>query len=236
MPPSGFFNSVTAARLHQIPLPLDLQQSTLLHVAVPAPHHASAARGVRGHKVQLMGGDSRDLRGLKVSTPARLWCELAAELSLADLVAAGDYIIHWRWPLCSLQELQQAVARYPGRKGRATLRMALTLLDNRAESARESVLRVMLALGGIHGLQANLRVRVRGMNFRIDLALPRYKLALEYQGVHHNDPEQWRKDMSKREILATVGWHTMEINADDLRGTELVERIRIVIAGRPTFD
>ena len=124
MPPSAFFNSITAARLQQIPLPLDVEQATTLHVAVPAPHHASAARGVRGHKVQLMGDDVRELRGLRVSTPTRLWCELAAELDLADLVAAGDYLIHWRWPLCSLLELQSAVERFPGRTGRARLRAA----------------------------------------------------------------------------------------------------------------
>lgn len=236
MPPCAFFSSVTAARLQQIPLPLTLQHGTELHVAVPAPHHSSAARGVRGHKVQLMGEDTRELRGLRVSAPARLWCELAAELDLGDLVAAGDYIIHWPWPMCSLLELQSAVRRYPGRKGRAKLRDALGLLDDRSESPRESLLRVMLVRAGIGGLQANLRVRVRGMNFRIDLAIPRYKIALEYQGEHHNDPVQWRKDMTKREILATDAWHTMEVNADDLRGTELIERIRITLSGRPTFD
>lgn len=189
-----------------------------------------------GHKVQLMGDDTHELRGLRMSRPARLWCELAAELELGDLVAAGDYIIHWRLPLCSLDELKDAVQRFPGRTGRAKLRAALSLLNNRSESPRESLLRVILVSAGIEGLRANLRVRVRGRTFRIDLAIPRYKIALEYQGEHHNDPEQWRKDMTKREILATDGWHTMEINADDLRGTELVERIRITIGARPTFD
>ena len=38
------------------------------------------------------------------------------------------------------------------------------------------------------------------------------------------------------EILAMDGWHTMEINADDLRGTELIERILITISGRPVFE
>lgn len=236
MPPAAFFSSVTAARLQGIPLPLELQQTPVIHVAVPAPHHASAARGVIGHKVQLMGDDVHELHGLRLSTPARLWCELAAELDLGDLVAAGDYIIHWRLPLCSLEELRDAVERFPGRTGRAKLRAALLLLNNRSESPRESLLRVILVSAGLEGLRANLRVRVRGRAFRIDLALPRYKIALEYQGEHHNDPEQWRKDMTKREILATDGWHTMEINADDLHGTELIERIRITISARPTFD
>lgn len=236
MPPHAFFNSVTAARLQQIPLPSALQANNLIHVAVPAPHHASAARGVIGHKVQLMGNDTHNLRGLTMSRPARLWCELAAELGLGDLVAAGDYIIHWRLPLCSFVDLADAVARFPGRTGGARLRAALRLLNDRSESPRESLLRVMLVRAGIDGLRANLRVVVRGRAFRIDLALPRYKIALEYQGAHHNDPVQWRKDMTKREILATDGWQTMEINADDLVGNELVERILITIASRPTFE
>jgi very-short-patch-repair endonuclease len=186
--------------------------------------------------VQLMGNDVHDLRGLRLSTPARVWCELAAELDLGDLVAAGDYIIHWRLPLCSFDELERAVTRFPGRDGRARLREALPLLDNRTESPRESLLRVMLVRAGITGMRANLTVRVRGRTFRIDLAIPRHKIALEYQGEHHNDPVQWRKDMTKREILATDGWHTMEINADDLRETELIDRIRVTIASRPVLE
>ena len=112
------------------------------------------------------------------------------------------------------------------------MRAALALLNERSESPRESILRVLLHEGGITGLAVNLPVTVRGMNFRLDLALPEFKLALEYQGEHHNDPVQWRKDMTKREVLATDGWLTMDINADDLHGSELVERVRFVLALR----
>jgi very-short-patch-repair endonuclease len=233
MPPTAFFNCVTGAVLTGIPLPRALEESRVLHVAVPAPAHASAAKGVIGHKVQLMGGDVRVLRGLRVSTPARAWCELGGELKLADLVAAGDHLIHWELPLCTLAELEDAVSRYPGQRGRGVLRRALPLLSDRSESPRESNLRVLLTHGGIQGLVANLWITVRGMRFRADLALPHYKLVLEYQSEYHNDPVQWRKDMTKREILATDGWLTMDINSDDLQSTELVERIRMVLASRP---
>lgn len=180
----------------------------------------------------LMGNDIHVVRGLPVSTPARLWCELAAELQVRDLVAAGDHLIHWRLPLCSLADLENAVDRYPGQRGRGRLRQALALLSDRSESPLESILRVLLTQGGIEGLVANLAVRVREQRFRLDLALPQHKIALEYQGGYHNDPDQWRKDMTKREVLATDGWRTMHINADDLRGSELVERVRVVIASR----
>lgn len=232
MPALAFFSSTTAAQLIGVPLPLALQESPLIHVAVPWPARASGARGVRGHSVLLMGNDSHSRGGLRLSTPTRLWCELGAVVCLPDLVAAGDYLIHWRLPFCSRSDLADAVERYPGRIGKARLVAALALLSDRSESPRESVLRVLLVEGGIMGLAVNLRVTVRGMRFRLDLALPEYKLALEYQGGYHNDVSQWRKDMTKREVLATDGWLTMDFNADDLVGTELVERVKIVIAAR----
>lgn len=78
---------------------------------------------------------------------------------------------------------------------------------------------------------------MRGTTYRADLALPRWKVAIEYQSDYHRDPGQWRKDMSKRESIASVGWHTMEVNADDLNdGVELAARVRAVLASRPILD
>ena len=233
----AFFSSVTAALLMGLPLPLAHHKDLTIHVAVPAPSRSSVAKGVSGHKVQLMGGDSREWHGLRVSTPERVWCELGAVLSLPDLVAVGDYLIHWERPICSEADLAAAAQRYPGRRGRGLLVEALAHLDDHSESPQESRLRVILALAGIEGLIANLRIPVRGKSFRADLALPRWKVAIEYQSDYHRDPDQWRKDMTKRESLASVGWHTMEVNADDLDdGPELAARVRAVLASRPTID
>ncbi len=235
--PQSFFCSVTAALIMGLPLPRAVQGDTRLHLAVPAPARSSVARGVVGHKVQLMSSDVRRWHGLRVSSPERVWCELGQVLSVADLVAVGDHLIHWESPLCSLDDLRAALARYPGRRGRTVLTEAIDLLDERSESPQESRLRVLLHSVGIVGLVANLRITVRGKRYRADLALPRWKVAIEYQSDYHRDADQWRKDMSKRESIATIGWHTMEMNADDLSlGRELGERVRAVVANRPVFD
>ncbi len=233
----AFFNSVTAALLMELPLPRALRDDQGVHVAVPAPVRSSTARGVIGHKVQLMGDDWRMWHGLRVSTPERTWCELSALLSLPDLVAVGDHLIQWERPICSRDDLAAATARFPGRRWRRVLAKALEHLDSRSESPQESRLRVILSLAGISGLVANLRITVRGTTYRADLALPRWKVAIEYQSDYHRDPGQWRKDMSKRESIASVGWHTMEVNADDLNdGVELAARVRAVLASRPILD
>ena len=233
MPPAAFFNSITAAAVMGLPLPRTRTAATVLHVAVAAPARGPRGRGIIGHKVQLMGDDVRQWHGLPLSSPERAFCEIAAELDLADLVAVGDHLIHWRSPLSTAAQLQDAASRYRGQRGRARLLSALALLDDRAESPQESRLRVLLTRARISGFRSNHEVTVRGRRFRIDLALPDFKVAIEYQGDYHRSPEQWRKDMTRRSILASDGWFVLEINADDLRDpAELIARIRHVLATR----
>ena len=77
MPPGAFFNSVTAAQIIGVPLPRPLELATDLHVATISPGTAPASRGVVGHKIQLMGADTRSWNGLVISSPERMWCELS---------------------------------------------------------------------------------------------------------------------------------------------------------------
>jgi very-short-patch-repair endonuclease len=151
---------------------------------------------------------------------------LGATLSLADLVAVGDHLIHHRAPSTTEAELRRAVADYPGRRGLRRLRQALALLDDRAESAQESRVRVTLVVAGITGFRVNHGVTAtNGKRYRIDIAFPGRKLAIEYQGEHHNDPEQWRKDVTRRAALEADGWTVLEIAADDV-GPGLAELVR----------
>jgi very-short-patch-repair endonuclease len=234
LPPVAFFCSVTAALLLGAPLPARLERDPRLHVAVPAPRRAPSGRGVVGHQVHLMGADVRCWRGLPVSAPERLWCELARDLSLEDLVAVGDYLISRSHPLTSRERLADAAARYPGRRGLRAVRRALELVDGRSESRKESVLRVILEEGGLHGFLPNPWTTTSGgYHYRLDLALPALKIAIEYQSDYHRAPEQFRADMTRISRLQADGWEVIQVNADDLRDRhELLRRIRRVIAQR----
>jgi very-short-patch-repair endonuclease len=236
MPPNGFFSSITAAQLMGLPLPNRVTISRRIHVAVVAPQRGIEDRRVIGHKVQLMGGDSWEWNGLPVSTPARAWCELGRSLGVSELVAAGDYIVHWRSPLQSPEELARAVGRYPDRRGKPRLRLATELLNEHSESPMESELRVLLHVAGIAGVVVNLPVQVGDDRYRLDLAIPGRKVAIEYQGDYHRDPDQWRRDMTRKSRLESAGWHVIEVNADDLRNPrELIARILRVLHSRPHF-
>lgn len=234
LPAAAYFSGVTAALVMGVPLPRTLEESTLLHVSVPAPGTPPRGRGVIGHSVTKLPTDVRLWKGIRISTPPRAWCELSNVLTMPDLVAAGDYLVYVRAPLTTVDELHTEIARNPRRRGIRRLREAMKLLDGRAESRRESLLRVMLVKAGLGDVTANFPIRTSGgYGYRGDLVFVKEKVIVEYQSDYHRDPEQFRRDMTRISRLQADGWLVIQVNADDLRNpTELVARIRRVLTSR----
>ena len=233
LPAHVYFSGITAASLTGVPLPSRHQLSRAVHVGVPAPHTAPTGRGVIGHQYQNPAWQL--WHGLRVSTPARTWCELAASLTVGELVATGDFLIHWKLPLVSQRELRALVAQSSVRRGIRKLREAVELLHDRSESAQESALRLIMVRAGMPGLSVNLPIVTSGdFAYRADLAFALDRVVVEYQSGYHAAPEQFRADMTGRSRLEADGWTVIELNADDLLDPlELVGRIRQVLAARP---
>lgn len=231
LPGDAFFCGATAAVLMGVPLPERWERLQTVHVSVPSPRRAPSGRGVNGHAVRTAAGDQRTWRGLRVSSPERLWCELGAVLSLPDLIAAGDYLIHHQHPFTSSELLAAGVASFVGRRGLRNLREALLLLDERAESRKESLLRVLLVQAGFEGLTVNHWITTSGgYRYRADLAFATRKVAVEYQSDYHASIEQFRADMTRISRLEADGWRVIQVNANDLANPcELLQRIRSVL-------
>jgi hypothetical protein len=234
MPPSAFVCHVTAAILHGIPVPWQRKQEHAIHVGVAGNARAPHAGGLIGHRLSVHVDDVEDVAGIRRTTAIRTWCDLAEELDLLDLVAAGDYLLYWRAPRATLQQLVDAVASRVSRRGIRVLRRALGLLNDRSESPPESLLRTLLVLAGFDPPLVNHAVSGAFGEFvaRTDLILQKERVVLEYQGDHHRTTKgQWRADMTRRSRLEALGWRVMELNADDLKNpVELLARIRAVIA------
>lgn len=226
----AFFSHLTSARLHGIPLPWHLERDERLHISVLAPARAPHAHGIVGHKMTIVPNDIVTVAGLRTTSVERTWCDLGSVLGLHDLVAAGDFLIHWRLPLTSSRRLRRAVERSVNRRGVVLLKRALELLSDRAESPPESVLRVIIILAGLPEPSVNHEVTNARGEFvaRIDLVIAEYRLVIEYMGDYHRTVKgQWRADMTRRSKLESQGWKVMEVNANDLRDPdELVARIR----------
>ncbi|MFH8250415.1 hypothetical protein ACH3VR_08640 [Microbacterium sp. B2969] len=149
---------------------------------------------------------------------ARTFLDLAELLDVAALVAVGDHILKRDRPLSTLDALTEEVERAGTRRGVCTARQALELLDGGAESAKESELRVLLTGAGFGPFTSNFELRDdRGVFVaRVDLALPELRIAIEYEGDHHRDREQWRRDIARRRRIEALGWIYVPVMQADL--------------------
>jgi very-short-patch-repair endonuclease len=216
LPGFAAFRHTTAARLHALPLPPRLAQLTELHVSVPTGARSPRGAGTLGHHVSCRPEEADRRHGVLCTTPERTFCDLAALLSLGELVAVGDAILHRR--LATADDLGAAAAQWPGRRGRPRLDAALELLDGRAESPKESELRIVLHDAGFLRPEVNHVVRDAAGRFvaRVDLAYPARKVAIEYEGDHHRDKDQWRRDIARRRRLEALGWTVLQVTQHDL--------------------
>ncbi|WEO76282.1 DUF559 domain-containing protein [Cryobacterium sp. SO2] len=229
MPPGAFFSHATAALLLGLPVPTRLARLRPVHVGVPAPAAAMKARDIVGPSVRIEPDDLVDRGSLRLTGPARTWLDLAALLTLGELVAIGDHLLYWESPILTRDELADALEKYPSRRGLRLARTALPLLRTRSESPRESLLRVIIVLACLPEPECNYNVFDDEGRFlaRGDLVYPEYKLLLEYQGDHHRtDRAQWRSDIRRVGRLEDRGWQVLQFTDDDLRDpTTLVARI-----------
>ncbi|MDN4595813.1 hypothetical protein [Leifsonia virtsii] len=218
MPSAAFFSHSTAAALLGIPLPSTVSTFPL-HVTVRAPRSAPQGRGIIGHSLGSVAGQIVD--GLPVCTPAHVWCQLAAEVGGADLVAAADHLVgaRARPALATVDELAQLSAQLTRVRGGRARAWALPRIRFGAESRPETLLRLFLEELGFVDLEVNLPVMVDAgrVTLHPDLSLPAARIAFEYEGDRHRmDRRQWSQDIRRRELLEFAGWRVVRVTAADL--------------------
>jgi very-short-patch-repair endonuclease len=220
--------------LYGIPLPHRVERQYRVHVGVPAPATAPVGRGIAGHSYRMVDRELTTLDGLRVTTPGRTWCELSLALSLDDLIAAGDYVIHHERKLSTAAELAEHVLSFPAPRNRRARYAALTELDDRADSPQETKLRLLCLRSGLAGVRTNFWITTtNGNHYRADIAFPEQKVIVEYQSGFHETARKYRDDQTRRSRLEADQWFVIEVNADDMRDpAELVRRIRRVLASR----
>lgn len=223
MPQRAFYIGRTAAAVHELPLPARFSAETHLHIGVPSGERRVSALGVIPHHVRIAPQDIVTHRSLRVTTIERTWCDLAAsQLTLAELVAAGDRALWRRDPRTTADDLLDSVRRYEGRRGSRLMRLALDLVTDAADSAPESEVRVAIILAGFPAPSINEEVRLESrVVLRPDLSWPDLKVAIDYEGDHHRvDRDQWSRDIQRFRMLADAGWRIYRATADDYRSPQ----------------
>ena len=210
--PGAVVSHASAAVLHGLPVP---------HAALQRVHLTRDRQGggqrrtwlqVHGHPLPLP--DVWTIDGFRVTSPARTVVDLACALPLVDAVAIGDAALRQG---ADLGELLAVLGRVGPRRGVASARRALDLLDGTSESYGESVSRVLLHQQGLPAPLPQTLVFDRHGVFvgRVDFAWPALGVIGEFDGrIKYGrdlDPEQdptevlWH-EKQREDLLRELGW------------------------------
>ena len=174
---------------------------------------------------QLPGGGA-------VTTPDRTAYDLVRWApTLVERVVAVDTLLH----CCRVgpDAVRVLRRRYLGAHGTPWISGVLGLADRCSESPMESRVRVALVLAGLPP-QVQYPVVVNGRSYRLDLAYPEQRVAVEYDGEAHRLQARARRDLVREADLTAAGWKVLRFDAHVVlsRPGRIVAEVRAELAGR----
>ena len=216
--PAAVFVDRTAAWLHGV----DVYDYRELEILPPLDCVVLRDRS-RIERPELVGGE-RDLAladvttvfGLRVTTPLRTALDLACRLPRPDGLAALDELMR-RHDL-SRGQLVGQLPRFRRRRGVVKARELVSIADPLAESPRESRTRLAIHDAGLPVPTLQHWVEEHGTPvYRLDLAYPRHRVAVEYDGAewHDRTPAQRDGDRRRRQWLRERGWTVIVVRRGD---------------------
>lgn len=216
--------------------------ATLLGASVPdsAWTYLGTARGAMTVRRQIKLTRYADPPPLASRSPlpctdaAQTFLDLAACLELVDLVVLGDGLVRQRH--VTAPALRTAAAQHEG-PGAKLARLAAGYVRTGVDSPMETRVRMLFVLAGFPEPEVNVEVFDVGgrLRYRIDLAWPGAKVAVEYDGRHHiTREEQWTYDIRRREDLEADGWRLLVLTAADVFRTPgaTLDRAQALLADR----
>jgi hypothetical protein len=203
------FSHVTAARLLGAP---SWGSDARVHLTRPPGASALRRAGVVQHRSWLLPEERLRVAGLTVTSPGRTLLDLAGDMRLDRLVAVGD---HWLRRSGVETSLLDAIGHdADGRRGVRRFRQAVPLMDPRAESPQESLVRVWCMLAGLPFLEPQGKVWDGGeLVATVDLLDEEHRIAVEYEGAHHREREQFAYDIQRRTRLRRRGYRVVQVEA-----------------------
>jgi hypothetical protein len=175
-------------------------------------HRAPQRQSVRAGERDLADCDIVTVGGVRVTTPLRTALDLGCRLNRRDGLAAIDALL--RAHGLTVADLVRCLPRFAGRRGVIQLRELVALADARAESPGESWTRLEIVDAGLPRPEVQWWVHDAGQpKYRLDLAYPRAKIAIEYNGEdNHTADADVAYDAERRAWLESRGWTVIVVD------------------------
>jgi Protein of unknown function (DUF559) len=170
--------------------------------------------------------------GIPVTSPTRTALDLGCWYPTTSGVAAIDSLA--RATDIKAADVELLVQRYPGRRGIARGRLAISLFDPGAQSPKETWLRLVLVQAGLPRPQTQIPVlnEFGSAIAYLDMGWEDVKVAVEYDGdQHRSDRSQYNWDIRRSERLQHKGWVVIRVVAGD-RPADIVRRVRTALSTR----
>ncbi|CCH88758.1 conserved protein of unknown function [Modestobacter italicus] len=218
LPDDSAFSHHTAAAL----LDAHVDFPPRAHVAVTPrrvlPQHA----GVLVHARRLQPRDVVLRRGLRVTSGAQTFLDLAALLPPAELVAVGDALT--RAGHLDDARLTERLSRAGRVRGVVRARACAPLLDARSASRPESLIRCWLVWSDLPDPEPQVPVHDRYGRIVAhgDLGYSRWKVLTEYEGAQHAERDQFGRDIDRYSLMAADGHLVLRFASPHLHGPETV--------------
>jgi hypothetical protein len=218
LPEAAVFTHLTAAELRGWWLPGPVPHPVFAAVAERERHPQRRGLAV----LRLVGSaEAEVVDEVRVAPAAETLLTCAADLDVLDLVPMADSAL--RLGHCTMGDLVAATTAR--RRGVRMLRAVLPLLDQRSESAWESVLRVLHMAAGIDvEPQHEIFAESGAFVARADLWLVGTRRIHEYDGADHRDPETHRDDLARERRLVGDGWQRCGYTSTEVlrRGGDII--------------
>ena len=185
--------------------------------------HGRTRRGLRIRRHVIPDRAVSLIRGVRVTGPrwtafdlARFNYHLPAVLAIEELYRHG----------LSRIAFSETVSFMAGSWGVTRARLVLRDADPRSESPRDTETRLLLRAAGFTDFVP--QVEVPELGYRLDLADPVHKIAVEYDGLHHDDPAQQSRDRRRRNRLQSAGWIIIVVDRRLFRAQQddIIEQVR----------
>lgn len=184
-------------------------------------------RGVRERALRqpISDADVRVVGGVHLTAPARTAVDVARWARGADLrVCMID-------SMCFATEtpidaVAAAATRMPGQHGVSRVSRLFESCDADAHSPQESLVRLRIARSSLPQPTSQYEIfdPTGELITTADLAYAANRVAIFYDGKHHGEAEQWRRDLRITARLTDLGWQVVRI-AKDMRPDEVMRYI-----------
>ena len=190
----------SAAALHGLPRLGDWPRA--VHVVDDRRGRDHVTPAVATHAGVVPDEEARVVTDLRVTSPARTAADLALASPFADAVVALDAVLHRG--LATAADVERVLARRASARSSVSAARALAFASAGAESAGESLCRVVLHRLGAPPpvLQRRFAWGDRGQFADIvDFWWPEYGLVLEFDGVAKYTEARWRRGRTASQIV-----------------------------------